>query len=123
MAQPGFPILTVRVDSSPTILRVAFRGELDLSCGDLFDCLFDLDVSERQTLVLDLSELSFCDVVGVNALTGLRDYHLHLGRTVRIVGAVPHVARLMELLEARERLVATRRSSGPRDWGDALHVR
>jgi anti-anti-sigma regulatory factor len=122
VAQPAPPILTLRVDSSPTILRMAFRGELDLSCGELFDCLFDLEVSESQTVVLDLSELCFCDVEGVNALTGLRDYHLHLGRTVRLVHAAPHVARLIQLLEVRERLIGTRRTSRPDGWGEARQV-
>jgi anti-anti-sigma factor len=113
----------LRVHSSPTVLRVDLRGELDLSCSELFDCLFDIDVSQSPTIVIDLRELSFCDVVGVNALTGLRDYYVHLGRTVRIVNAAPHVARLMELLEARDRLIASRRSAGPADWGDAPELR
>ncbi len=116
--QRSTPILTFRVDSSPAVLRIALRGELDLSCSELFDCLFDLEVAEGQTVVLDLGGLSFCDVVGVNALTGLRDFHRHLGRAARLVDVAPHVARLMELLEARERLIPTRRSPGPADWGD-----
>jgi anti-anti-sigma factor len=116
--QRSTPILTVRVDSSPAALRIALRGELDLSCGGLVDCLFDLEVAEGQTVVLDLSDLSFCDVVGVNALTGLRDFHRHLGRKACLVDPTPQVARLMELLEARERLIPTRRSPGPADWGD-----
>ena len=118
MAQPGPPILTFRIDSSPAVLRVALRGELDLSCGELFDCLFDLEVAEGQTVVIDLGELSFCDVVGLNGLTGLRDYFRQQGHPVLLLDAAPHVARLMELLEARERLTPTRRSSGPDDWGD-----
>jgi anti-anti-sigma factor len=123
VGQPGAPILTFGVHSTPRVLRIELRGELDLSCGELFDCLFDIDVSQSPTVVLDLRDLSFCDVVGVNALTGLRDYYVHLGRRVRLVNAAPHVARLMELLEIRDRLVASRRSAGPADWWDTPDLR
>ena len=107
MAQPGTPILTFRVDSSPSTLRIALRGELDLSCTELFDCLFDLEVVEGQAIVLDLSDLAFCDVVGVNALTGLRSFHRCHGRTAEFTDVQPHVQRLMALMEAQ-----TRRLSG-----------
>jgi anti-anti-sigma factor len=123
VAQPGTPILTFRVDSSPSTLRIALRGELDLSCTELFDCLFDLEVMQGQAIVLDLSDLAFCDVVGVNALTGLRDYHHHRGHTVRLQHAVAHVARLIDLLETAERLIPTRRAACPGDRGDPPELR
>ena len=120
MAQQVPPILTLAVDDSSTALRVAFCGELDVSCSELFDCLFDLDASGRRTVVLDLADLTFCDVVGINALTGLRDYHVDRGRTVRLVHLAPHVARLMALLEDTERLLPSRRSQALSDWSGSF---
>jgi len=97
---PSSTPLSFVVDAAGSVLRVALCGELDLACADLFDGLFDLDTTGIDTVVLDLGELTFCDVTGVNALTGLSAYHRCQGRAVRVVRVLPPVARLIAWTEA-----------------------
>jgi len=93
------------VTIAPPVLRIAFRGELDLACAERFDCLFDLRTEGIDTVVLDLAALTFCDVTGVNALTGLLSFHRSHGRTAVFTHVRPQVRRLMALAEPPARPV------------------
>lgn len=95
---PDVPLAFV-VHSDGAVLRIAVHGELDLACTELFDCVFDLSTDGIDTVSLDLSGLGFCDVAGVNALTGLCSFHQSQGRVVHLVDVVPQVRRLMALVE------------------------
>jgi anti-sigma B factor antagonist len=88
-----------RVDVTDGVLRVAVAGELDLACADLFDGLFDLPTEGIDSVVLDLGGLTFCDVSGANALTGLRAFHLCGGRSAWFANVTPPVRRLMALTD------------------------
>ena len=92
-------LVAVTVEVAGPVLRVAFRGELDMSCAALFDTLFDLPTEGIDTVALDLGELTFCDVSGANALSGLRAFHLFHGRNVHYVDVLPHVLRLMAITD------------------------
>ena len=98
---PGAPQvpLTFAIEVEGDVLRIAMRGELDLACTDLFDCLFDLATDGIGTVVLDLGALTFCDVAGVNALSGLRLHHLSAGRGVHVVDVLPQVRRVVALTD------------------------
>jgi len=91
------------VDVKGPVLHVAFRGELDMACAERFDCLFDLRTEGIDTVVLDLCALTFCDLSGVNALTGLRSFHRCHGRTAEFTNVRPPVRRLMDLAERQVR--------------------
>ncbi|CAA9315859.1 MAG: hypothetical protein AVDCRST_MAG36-109 [uncultured Nocardioidaceae bacterium] len=91
--------MTFDVDVDGSVLRVAVKGELDLACADLFDCLFDLSTDGIETVVLDLGALTFCDVTGVNALSGLRGHHLDAGRAVHVLDVLPQVRRVVALTD------------------------
>ncbi len=92
-------LLAFTVEVAGPVLRVAFRGELDMSCAALFDTLFDLPTEGIDTVLLDLGELAFCDVSGANALSGLRAFHQFSERSVQHVNVLPHVLRLMAITD------------------------
>lgn len=94
---------TVEVRVIGSALRVRIAGELDISCADLVDDLFDVGSDGLDTVVLDLGALTFCDVTGANALTGLRDFHRAHDRAVLFDGVLPPVRRVLVLLEDMQR--------------------
>jgi anti-anti-sigma factor len=101
--------VTFAVDLVGPVLRISASGEFDLASVEAFDDLFDVGTDGIDTVVLDLGALTFCDVTGVNALTGLASYHRCLGREVRFVDVLPQVSRLIALTERVA--VAARRSA------------
>ena len=94
--------LTFGVDVVGSVLRVRMAGELDLACSELFDGVFDLATEGIDTVVLDLGALTFCDVSGLNALSGLCTFHRLHGRTVHVVDVLPQVQRLLALTQGVE---------------------
>jgi anti-anti-sigma factor len=97
------PPVGFAVEVDGAFLRVTLRGELDLACAELFDSLFDLETEGIMSVVLDLGALTFCDVSGVNALTGLQSFHRCHGRTAELADVQPQVRRLMTLMETQPR--------------------
>jgi anti-anti-sigma factor len=97
------PSLWFAVDVRGPVLRVSLWGELDLASADVFDSLFDLETGGIERVVLDLGALTFCDVSGVNALTGLQSFHRCHGRAATFTAVLPQVERLMALLDAHSR--------------------
>jgi anti-anti-sigma factor len=81
-------LLTADIATGSDITRIRLVGELDLSTENL--------VTRASTVVLhwgasrvfvDLKELTFCDVRGVDALLTLRTQHMATGASVCFVGA------------------------------------
>lgn len=93
------PSVILSVDVVGPVLHLALSGELDLACAEEFDGLFDLGTEGIDRIVLDLDQLSFCDVTGVNALTGFQSFHQAHGREVRLVGVRPQLRRLLTWTE------------------------
>lgn len=106
------PTVSFDVEADGPVLLMAFCGELDLACAELFDGLFDLDTTGIDSVVLDLGGLSFCDAAGLNALSGLKSFHESHGRAVEYVGVRPQTRRLMALLELPPPTYRSRRSPG-----------
>ena len=94
--------LCVTVDSVGPVLRVRLSGEFDLACSEFFDGVFDLATEDIETVVLDLGALTFCDVSGLNALSGLCTFHRFHGRLVHVVDVLPQVRRLLALTRGVE---------------------
>ncbi len=72
MALPGrlqFEV-SIHFDYDSGRMIVAPRGELDLLTADDFAKALDSATEGRDTLVLDLADLDFCDVVGLGVLAG-----------------------------------------------------
>jgi len=79
-------------------------GELDL-CS--VNQLPREDYSSRpdlDTVLIDLGELTFCDLTGLRALLTFRRIHQEQGRTVVVVRATPFIWRLMRLCGITDRL-------------------
>lgn len=61
--------LTVRAGGGDPIATVALSGELDLATAMLLEGQVDrLLTDQRNQIMVDLSDLTFCDSVGLNAL-------------------------------------------------------
>ena len=94
------------VPESPCLF-LALSGELDLSSAE--EVPLD-DYSSRPdltTVLVDLSELTFCDATGIRALLAFRRIHEAQGRTVTVVLASPFILRLLHLCGISDRLEAT----------------
>ncbi len=97
-------LLKVSLFVEPPCLFLDLRGELDLcSVSELpredFSSRPDLD-----TVLVDLGELTFCDLTGLRALLTFRRIHQAQGRTVVVVTATPFIWRLMRMCGLTDRL-------------------
>ena len=96
--------LEVSLVPVPPCLFLDLRGELDLSSvhevpRDEYSWRPDLT-----TILVDLGELTFCDVTGLGALLTFRRIHEAQSRSVVVVRAHPVVWRLMRLCGITDRL-------------------
>jgi anti-anti-sigma factor len=97
-------IFEVSLVPEPPCLFLGLRGELDLCSArdlprDAYSARPDLT-----TVLVDLGELTFCDVAGLSALLTFRRLHEMQGRSVEIVRANPFIRRLMGLCGVTDRL-------------------
>lgn len=100
MAAPSTP-LTAEIEEGPVpVLHV--RGELDLSTAPGLCGTVEQAASNRRVLI-DLSDLSFCDSTGLRALVGaVREVEINGGRAALVVppgGAMDRVLQLSGLGE------------------------
>ena len=88
--------LSISHRSTHTLVRL--RGEIDVATSPkLHDQLLPLMRSGIGLVLLDLSEISFCDVSGLRVLVSV---HLHagvLGVTLRLTALRPRLARLLRI--------------------------
>lgn len=90
-------LLKVSLVPDTPYLFLALCGELDLSSVN--EVPRD-DYSSRPdltTVLVDLGELTFCDVTGLRALRTFRRIHEAQGRSVAVVRANPFIWRMMRL--------------------------
>jgi anti-anti-sigma factor len=85
--------ITIRADGDPTVLAVG--GEVDIVTVESFSqALSDAQRSPR--VVVDLSEVTFMDSAGINALVGA--YHrVPSDCELRVIGLRPNVRRVFEI--------------------------
>ena len=101
--EQGSEPLTVEVGSNESTGTITVGGELDVhtatSLSDAVAGIFDQGVS---TIVIDASNLRFCDSSGIQVLVQARERALEAGGTVTITGvhgAVEKVLTVTGLLE------------------------
>ncbi len=83
---------------APNVMRVALRGELDLSRTLLLDSeLQAVEAMRPQALVIDLRELDFVDSSGIARLIGARRRALRGGWQLLVVRGGEAVQRVMSL--------------------------
>ena len=85
----------------PPLLHVRLCGELDVATVRLLHAqeLLMKDDEQLTAVVLDLAQLVFCDLTGLNALVRYRDAHVDLRRDVRAQNVPPHVLAVMRLAD------------------------
>lgn len=89
--------LLVDFEKAPPALYVDLVGPLDLDAGRHLDVLRCLPLANVTMIVLDLSEVDFCDSSGVQALVDVRDRQRRAGRQVWIPRLTTPVRCLLEL--------------------------
>src|SRR5205085_2139293 len=78
--------------------RLLLRGELDMASVALLDERFqEACAAGRSLIVIDLTDVTFCDSSGIRALLRAAEHCRSDGTTLRIVGAQRPVRRVFEL--------------------------
>ncbi|MCX4823576.1 STAS domain-containing protein [Streptomyces sp. NBC_01142] len=89
----------VRTEGLSEVVKPA--GELDHHTADLLRAPLDEALEQgRVRLVIDCSELEFCDSTGLNVLLGARLKAEAAGGGVHLAGMLPVVARVFEITGA-----------------------
>ncbi|MEU9011448.1 STAS domain-containing protein [Streptomyces sp. NPDC048479] len=89
----------VRTEGHSEVVKPA--GELDHHTAELLRAPLDDAVEQgRVRLVIDCSELEFCDSTGLNVLLGARLKAEAAGGGVHLAGMLPVVARVFEITGA-----------------------
>ena len=101
-------IFEVSLALEPPCLFLDLRGELDLCSAKQVPQDTYASHPDVTTVVVDLGELTFCDVAGLSALLHFRKIHEAQGRSVSILRANPFISRLMRLCGVTERLEPAR---------------
>ena len=94
------PLLSIAISLGPNRARIFLRGELDLKTVETLHARFDETFSRddrRSLILLDLSDITFCDATGLHALTDLADKCRRLGATLRLVNVPPSTHRVIAL--------------------------
>ncbi|MFF3454860.1 STAS domain-containing protein [Streptomyces sp. NPDC002730] len=89
----------VRTEGHSEVVKPA--GELDHHTAELLRAPLDDALEQgRVRLVIDCSELEFCDSIGLNVLLGARLKAEAAGGGVHLAGMLPVVARVFEITGA-----------------------
>ena len=92
----GSPYLTITTQRHGREVLLCVQGELDVSNRDsLREVIDDLLEPSPQTLVLDLSGLSFADCASLSILVSARQHLAEQGRELIVLDAQPLVRRLL----------------------------
>jgi anti-sigma B factor antagonist len=77
---------------------VRVRGELDIATADqAYAYLRDVVDSQRGPVLMNLSELSFCDAAGLGVLARVAGYARRCGRVLKLTAARPALLRIMAI--------------------------
>jgi anti-anti-sigma factor len=98
------PRLAIVVSLGLDRARVFLQGELDLNTVETFraridDMLASTGDGRRSVIVLDLSDVTFCDSTGLHALLDVANRCHQLGATLRLSNLAAAVQRVMELTD------------------------
>lgn len=97
-------LLKASLVPEPPCLFLDLRGELDLSSVREVPRNEYASRPDLTTVLVDLGELTFCDLTGLRALLTFRRIHEAQGRSVVVVRARPFTWRLMRLCGITDRL-------------------
>jgi anti-anti-sigma factor len=98
-------ILELDTEDRDGLVRIALRGELDLSTvNKVEDELQSVEAREPRVLVLDLSRLSFLDSTGLRCLVTADQRAQEAGRRLVLVRGPEAVQRVFTITRLEERL-------------------
>ena len=107
-------ILEVETSEEPGLVRLALRGELDLSTvSKVEEELRRAEASEPSLLVLDLSELNFLDSTGLRLIVTTDQRARDDGRRVAVVKGPDAVQRVFSITRLDERLEMLEKGADP----------
>jgi anti-anti-sigma factor len=100
-------------------LIVLIRGELDIATAPRFAARFDEFLADgSRDLVLDVSKLTFVDVVGLRAFAALRAQAEQRMVAVRLSGVPPQMRRLMRIISPAWEFLSSDRTARAVAAGD-----
>ena len=77
---------------------VRIRGELDIATADqAYAYLRDVVDSQDGPVMMNLSELSFCDAAGLGVLARVAGHARRAGRSLKLTAARPSLLRIMRI--------------------------
>lgn len=77
---------------------VKLRGELDIATADqAYAYLRDVVDSQAGPVLMNLSELSFCDAAGLGVLARVAGHARRSGRSLKLTAASPSLLRIMAI--------------------------
>lgn len=93
---------------------MALHGELDLASSPLLQALVDTIDGRPSWLMLDLSDLEFCDVSGLSALLAVQQHLARRGASLVLANPQPIMARVLAItgLDHHFTITATAGSAG-----------
>jgi anti-anti-sigma factor len=92
---------TFAVQVDPPSGRITVSGELDEDTApSLLEAAFLAHFVRETDITVDVSQLSFVGAAGLNALVELYQAQRRAGRTLRVVGAGPHLHRVFRAARA-----------------------
>ncbi|MET8050296.1 STAS domain-containing protein [Streptosporangium sp. NPDC005286] len=106
--------LTSEHASGFVVITVA--GELDLATRqELSDCVQETIDACHETVIIDLSGVTFIDACGLSSLIGIKRYAREHDAPLLLAGAPPVVLRLLKLthLEASFTVISRSETMGP----------
>ncbi|HEX3514495.1 MAG TPA: STAS domain-containing protein [Trebonia sp.] len=77
---------------------VRVRGELDIATADqAYAYLRDVVDNQDGPVMMNLSELSFCDAAGLGVLARVAGHARRAGRSLKLIAARPSLLRIMRI--------------------------
>jgi anti-anti-sigma factor len=96
---------TIASQADNDVGRLSLAGEFDLAGIEQFEAAIDrLELDAPQTIVIDLSALTFMDSSGLRALVMADQRARREGRRLAIVPGPPPVRRVFEITQLTDRL-------------------
>lgn len=96
-------LLEITVSDHQPAVVVALKGELDIATGDrLRGAIRNLVRQGRNKVVVDTSDLHFCDSSGLEALLDARDHIEKAAGSVRLTGVHGILKIVLEATRLRE---------------------
>lgn len=85
-------------DTWPAATVVRLSGDIDIFTSKAMRTrLVDALGSSHELLVLDLSDLEFCDSSGLGVLVGVQRRARSMGITLALTAPTPHMSRLLHV--------------------------